>query len=202
MQMLSSHNNATYSVGETVTIRYKTDPDLVDRISIGFSPDNGKTTLLISGLDKSIDFGDPNWGTFTWVIPDKITDAGHPDGASTRTTQGKFKIFDYANNYSPVVSKGTFAINNTNDAVNSPLVRSDMFHMRLVQSRNGYLLDIGGVDDYTVTIFNVKGVVYRVLTPVKDQPTELFQADFPPGCYIVRVHTQQRVYQQKILVSY
>ncbi|MEO7424794.1 MAG: hypothetical protein ABI036_06375 [Fibrobacteria bacterium] len=68
-----------FKVGETIQVKWKTSKTdlnlLVDAVDVRFSADSGKIWKTLN-LKASIKKTDPDWGNYSWTIPDSITISG------------------------------------------------------------------------------------------------------------------------------
>ncbi|MBD3239377.1 MAG: hypothetical protein GF331_02240 [Chitinivibrionales bacterium] len=79
----------TYAVGDTLVVRWES-PDKLP-VDIRISPDDGENWYLI--VPETIQRDDPNYGTYAWVIPDTVSDAG---GSAAAVSDHVFvKVHDY-----------------------------------------------------------------------------------------------------------
>lgn len=95
--LTSLNNGDTLRVGDTVTVQWECIDDVVS-VDIRFSPDGGKTWILING--SSIGYMDTkSWSHWKWVVPEKIKE--NPPGSNEFELVGNNNCFFRVESYSP-----------------------------------------------------------------------------------------------------
>jgi hypothetical protein len=84
-----------YDVGQTMTITWEANREMVSDANIELSLDGGLSWYGITG-ESSIVPEDSAWGSFEWVIPSEISDA-EGNTRSIESSECLLKIWDYGN---------------------------------------------------------------------------------------------------------
>ena len=101
-------SGATFYVGDTLHIRWKSDSLWSNQVKIEISFDNGKSWYFVNTL-SAIYRADPQWGDLPWIIPDSI-EGRNSALASTISDKCKVRVSDYVREYVFGLSGGVFSI--------------------------------------------------------------------------------------------
>jgi hypothetical protein len=95
--LTSLNNGDTLMVGDTVTVQWECIDNIIS-VDIRFSPDRGKTWILLNG--SSIGYMDTkSWGHYKWVVPEKIKE--NPPNTNEFDLVGNSNCLIRVENYSP-----------------------------------------------------------------------------------------------------
>lgn len=189
--LTSPTNGAAYDVGDTLTITYTANLEIVQDANFEISDDEGETwySLMLSGVASS---SDADWGTYKVVVPAQI------DGTDLGGKDWMLRIGDYDRDYL-VYLEGTIHINNT--AVQVRGAADHMMSLRLNGVGNRVAIQIPAGQRYTVDFTTLNGSKVRHTQGTGPATAAIPLGPLSKGIYLLRVSTDERTLSRRIMVQ-
>lgn len=103
--VLSPNGGETYTVGDTMHIRWEAD-ETTPLVMLEMSVDDGETWygVYTSGISVTSE----NWGDYVWTVPDSLSDAG--GSVSIVSTRCLIRVRNYIDQVTNDISDGAFTV--------------------------------------------------------------------------------------------
>ena len=200
--LISPVGGETYSVGDVVPIRWHADLNKLSQVYIEYSPNNGRSWVLITQNQGIMSSDSTQWGHFMWTIPAVIT-----EGASTITTAtqtGRIRVRPYFANPGvlPAVTIGAISIRGSN-AVSLPGAQSSLSapDFFVYARTNGLEISVNSFESFELSVYTVHGALAYFAGGKGRTIFTMPRHSAGCGFYVVRMKMADRMYCRTILFS-
>jgi hypothetical protein len=190
---------ASFHIGDTLPIQWKSDSVWSSQVKIEVSLDNGKSWHFVN-TESAIYRSDPQWGNYLWPIPDSIDGTSSP-AIYAVSAQCKVRVSDYFRDYLVGVSDGVFAI--TPRPVSTAMKHATATLQILIKQNAVGRLDISIPDQglHSVEVFRINGQGVFSRIGFGACHYEIPRDQISSGLYLVRIATPFHNVMKKMLIK-
>ncbi|MBD3392552.1 MAG: hypothetical protein GF418_10730 [Chitinivibrionales bacterium] len=178
----------TLQVGQTITVRWTTDTNVVTDVDVKFSPDGGVSWETLNG-SGSVVLGDADWDNLEWTIPETVLDiplAGNSE-CIMRVEQYEATESDYIDNSDAfsIVGQGQSVV------TAAPVARESGVSIHTV-SPGWYMAQVALENAYDIRISDPRGATVAHFTGTGPARYALPQG-LASGVYVMSVKNRNVV---------